>query len=107
MHNPQLLVLDEPFSGLDVNAGLLLRALLRTLADEGRMILFSTHRFDMVEQLCSRVIMLSAGRVVHERRVDDLAREGPDALEDTFVRATLQPDFAPLARQIIDTIEGA
>ena len=107
LHNPQLLVLDEPFSGLDVNAGLLLRTLLRTLADEGRMILFSTHRFDMVEKLCSRVIVLSSGRVVLERRVDDFAREGPDSLEETFVRATLQPDFAPLARQIIDTIEGA
>ena len=62
LHNPQLLVLDEPFSGLDVNAGLLLRTLLRMLADEGRMILFSTHRFDMVEKLCSRVIVLSSGR---------------------------------------------
>ena len=97
LHNPQLLVLDEPFSGLDVNAGLLLRTLLRTLADEGRMILFSTHRFDMVEKLCSRVIVLSSGRVVVERRVADFARDGPDSLEDTFVRATMQPEFAPLA----------
>ena len=107
LHNPQLLVLDEPFSGLDVNAGLLLRTLLRMLANEGRMIFFSTHRFDMVEKLCSRVIVLSSGRVVLERRVADFAREGPDSLEDTFVRATQQPDFAPLARQIVDTIEGA
>ena len=61
MHNPDLLVLDEPFSGLDVNAGLLFRALLRLLAADGRMILFSTHRFDMVEKLCSRVVILSSG----------------------------------------------
>ena len=107
LHNPRLLVLDEPFSGLDVNAGLLLRTLLRLLASEGRMILFSTHRFDMVEKLCSRVIVLSSGRVVLERRVADFAREGPDSLEDTFVRATRQPDFAPLAREILETIEGA
>jgi ABC-2 type transport system ATP-binding protein len=107
LHNPQLLVLDEPFSGLDVNAGLLLRTLLRMLANEGRMIFFSTHRFDMVEKLCSRVIVLSSGRVVLERRVADFDREGPDSLEETFVRATEQPDFAPLARQILDTIAGA
>jgi ABC-2 type transport system ATP-binding protein len=106
LHNPQLLVLDEPFSGLDVNAGLLLRTLLQMLASEGRMIFFSTHRFDMVEKLCSRVIVLSSGRVVLERRVADFAREGPDSLEDTFVRATRQPDFVPLARQIVETIEG-
>jgi ABC-2 type transport system ATP-binding protein len=107
LHNPQLLVLDEPFSGLDVNAGLLLRTLLRMLANEGRMIFFSTHRFDMVEKLCSRVIVLASGRIVLERRVADFAREGPDSLEETFVRATEQPDFAPLARQILDTIAGA
>jgi ABC-2 type transport system ATP-binding protein len=106
LHNPQLLVLDEPFSGLDVNAGLLLRTLLRMLANEGRMIFFSTHRFDMVEKLCSRVIVLSAGRMVLERRVADFAHEGPDSLEETFVRATEQPDFAPLAREILETITG-
>jgi ABC-2 type transport system ATP-binding protein len=106
LHNPDLLVLDEPFSGLDVNAGLLLRTLLRILASEGRMIFVSTHRFDMVEKLCSRVIVLSSGRVVLERRVADFDREGPDSLEETFVRATGQPDFAPLARQIVDTIAG-
>src|SRR5918995_156454 len=97
LHNPQLLVLDEPFSGLDVNAGALLRTLLRMLADDGRMIFFSTHRFDMVEKLCSRVIVLSSGRVALERPVADFQREGPDSLEETFFRATLQPDFAPLA----------
>jgi ABC-2 type transport system ATP-binding protein len=107
LHNPDLLVLDEPFSGLDVNAGLLLRTLLRMLAGEGRMIFFSTHRFDMVEKLCSRVIVLSSGRVALERPVADFAREGPDSLEETFVRATRQPDFEPLARQILDTIAGA
>ncbi len=107
LHNPDLLVLDEPFSGLDVNAGLLLRTLLRILASEGRMILFSTHRFDMVEKLCSRVIVLASGKVALERRVADFDREGPNSLEEAFVRATEQPDFAPLARQIIDTIAGA
>ena len=107
LHNPELLVLDEPFSGLDVNAGLLLRRLLRMLAAAGRMIFFSTHRFDMVEKLCSRVIVLSAGRIVLERAVADFDRDGPGSLEETFVRATAQPDFEPLAREILDTITGA
>ena len=93
LHNPPLLVLDEPFSGLDVNAGLLFQALLSLLASEGRMILFSTHRFDMVEKLCSRVVMLSAGRIVAEERVADFARGGAQSLEDVFVRVTSQPDY--------------
>src|SRR5207245_1631615 len=69
MHNPDLLVLDEPFSGLDVNASLLFRALIEMFAAEGRMILFSTHRFDMVEKICSRAVILSNGRVAAEHRV--------------------------------------
>jgi ABC-2 type transport system ATP-binding protein len=104
LHDPQLLVLDEPFSGLDVNAGLLLRTLLRMLAEKGRTILFSTHRFDMVEKLCGRVILLSSGRIALEQRVADFAREGPGSLEETFVRETRQPDFVPLAQEILDTI---
>ena len=107
LHDPRLLVLDEPFSGLDVNAGLLLRTLLQMLAAEGRMVFFSTHRFDMVEKLCSRVIVLSGGRVVLERPVASFAREGPDSLEATFVRATQQPDVAPLARQILATLAAS
>ena len=106
LHNPDLIVLDEPFSGLDVNAGLLFRTLLRLLADEGRMILFSTHRFDMVEKLCSRVIVLSAGRVAIESRVDAFEKTGPGSLEETFFRVTQQADYRPLARQILDTISG-
>src|SRR6185295_9868924 len=104
LHNPDLIVLDEPFSGLDVNAGLLLRTLLRLLADDGRMIFFSTHRFDMVEKLCSRVVILSAGRVALERAVADFDPSGPNSLEDTFARVTLQPDCLPLARNILDAI---
>jgi ABC-2 type transport system ATP-binding protein len=103
MHNPDLLVLDEPFSGLDVNAGLLFRVLLTLLAEHGRMILFSTHRFDMVEKLCSRVVILSKGRLVAEQQVAAPGVAAP-TLEDTFVRVTQQPDFAPVAREILDTI---
>jgi ABC-2 type transport system ATP-binding protein len=106
LHNPDLIVLDEPFSGLDVNAGLLFRALLRLLADEGRMIFFSTHRFDMVEKLCSRVVVLSAGRVVLEQPIAAFDRAGAGSLEESFVRATRQADYAPLAREIFDTIRG-
>jgi ABC-2 type transport system ATP-binding protein len=76
------------------------------LAAEGKMVLFSTHRFDMVERLCSRVVILSSGRIVAEERIADLAREDR-SLEEIFVRATEQPDFEPVARAIIDTIRAA
>jgi len=106
LHNPDLLVLDEPFSGLDVNASLLFRALLGMFAAEGRMILFSTHRFDMVEKLCSRVVILSSGRIVAEQTVAMFGTAGVPSLEDTFFQVTRQADFQPLAREILDTIRA-
>lgn len=90
-------MLDEPFSGLDVTAGLLFRALLRLFAADDRMVLFSTHRFDVVEQLCSRVVILSAGRIVAEHEMSSLRNADPLSLEDVFVRATGQNDFTPVA----------
>ena len=104
LHDPDLLVLDEPFSGLDVNAGLLFRVLLDRLAAEGKMILFSTHRFDMVEKLCSRAVILSAGRVVANTPVAGLPATGPGSLEQLFAQVTDQPDYGPVAQDILDTI---
>ena len=104
LHDPDLLVLDEPFSGLDVNAGLLFRELLLQLAGRGKMILFSTHRFDMVEKLCSRVIILSRGKIVDQRPVKGMGLAGDGSLESIFARVTEQPDFSPVVREILDTI---
>jgi ABC-2 type transport system ATP-binding protein len=106
LHNPDLLVLDEPFAGLDVNAGLLFRELLRMLAADGHMILFSTHRFDMVEKLCSSALILSSGRIVAEYDVAVLGTPGMPSLEDMFTQVTKQADFRPLAREILDTIRA-
>ena len=104
IHDPRFIVLDEPFSGLDVNAGLLLRALMDCLAADGRMILFSTHRFDMAARLCSRVLMLSRGRLVNETAIADLPSPASEALEAIFVRVTEQSDYRPVAREIVDVI---
>jgi ABC-2 type transport system ATP-binding protein len=105
MHAPDLLVLDEPFSGLDVNAGLLFRSLLTQFAGGGGMVLFSSHRLDVVEQICSRVVILRSGRVVAADRVSALrASQASASLEDVFARVTQQEDSAPVAAAILDTI---
>ena len=105
LHNPDLLVLDEPFSGLDVNASLLFRSLIEMFAAHNRMILFSTHRFDMVEKVCSRAVILSDGRLAAEHRVSEERAGDSDSLERLFVHVTRQPDFAPVAREILDVIQ--
>ena len=107
LHNPDLLVLDEPFSGLDVNAALLFQSLIGMFAAEGRMILFSTHRFDMVEKLCSRAVILSKGTLVAERALADTRTGESASLEQLFVRVTDQQDFAPVAREILDVMRDA
>ena len=112
LHNPDLLVLDEPFSGLDVNASLLFRSLITMFAAQGRMILFSTHRFDMVEKVCTRAVILSKGRVVAERRmerstvVERVASVERESLEGLFHRVTGQQDFTPIARDILAVVQG-
>jgi ABC-2 type transport system ATP-binding protein len=106
LHNPDLLVLDEPFSGLDVNASLLFRSLITMFAAQGRTILFSTHRFDMVEKVCTRAVILSKGRIVAEHVVST-ARQGDSAsLESLFHRVTDQQDFSPIARHILDVVQS-
>jgi ABC-2 type transport system ATP-binding protein len=106
LHNPDLLVLDEPFSGLDVNAGLLFRTLLRVFVRDGQMILFSSHRLDVVEQICSRVMILHAGRVAAEERIGPLRDSaGVSPLEDVFARVTQQEDYASLAEEILQVIQ--
>jgi ABC-2 type transport system ATP-binding protein len=107
LDSPDLLVLDEPFSGLDVNAAFLFRTLLRLFVRDGRMILFSSHRFDVVEQLCSRALILSAGRVVAEEPVSGLrAPTGAPSLEERFARVTHQEDYTGVAEEILQVVRS-
>jgi len=72
LHNPRIVVLDEAFSGLDVSAARVLKAFVRTLADEGKIVLFSSHVLEVVEQVCSRVVILKDGRIVGHDSVANL-----------------------------------
>ena len=108
MHNPDLLVLDEPFSGLDARAALLLRTLLQAFARDGKMVLFSSHRFDVVEKVCSRVVILHDGRVVAESTISELRESDAAAsLEEVFAEATKQEDYAQVAQQILKVMRDS
>ena len=72
LHNPELLLLDEPFSGLDVGTGLVLRSLIQELAARGKVVLFSSHELDTVERVCSRVVILHRGKVVADDSIERL-----------------------------------
>ena len=72
LHDPDLLILDEPESGLDLTAGLVLRHLIPILAARGKTILYSSHVLDHVERLCADVVVLHHGRIVAEGPVSQL-----------------------------------
>jgi ABC-2 type transport system ATP-binding protein len=80
VHSPELLVLDEPFSGLDPVAVETFSAILSEQAADGATVLFSSHQLDLVEHLCESVAVVDRGRLVVEGRVEDLARSGPPRL---------------------------
>ena len=104
LHDPELLILDEPFSGLDVNAALLLRGLLEVFAAEGKMILFSSHVLEVVEKVCSRVVILYKGKVVLQDTIENVkAGLNPD-LQQVFAQVTHQQDYAPVAQAILAAV---
>ena len=104
LHDPELLILDEPFSGLDVNAALLLRGLLEVLAAEGKMILFSSHVLEVVEKVCSRVVILYKGKMVLQDSIENLKSSLNPDLQKVFASVTNQEDYAPIAQAILSAV---
>jgi ABC-2 type transport system ATP-binding protein len=105
LDDPELIILDEPFSGLDVSAALLFRQLLQELAAEGRMILFSSHVLEVVEKLCSRVLILYKGKVVAQNSIANLRDLlALPSLVEVFSQLTQQEDYVARSREIVRTV---
>jgi ABC-2 type transport system ATP-binding protein len=105
LHDPELLILDEPFSGLDVNASMILRSLLSSLAGRGKMILYSSHVLEVVEKVCNTVLILRKGQVVAHDSVAHL-RElmSKSSLEGVFAQLTQPEDTDAIAHRILDVV---
>ncbi|MCI8801604.1 ABC transporter ATP-binding protein [Acetatifactor muris] len=86
IHEPKLLVLDEPFVGLDPEASLLLKGKMRALCEKGSAIFFSTHVLEVAEKLCNRIAVISDGRLIVEGDTGELTRD--KSLEDVFMEVT-------------------
>jgi ABC-type multidrug transport system ATPase subunit len=92
IHEPKLLVLDEPTNGLDVESTHLFYDLILDEARQGKTILFSTHLMDHVAKLCSHAVIINEGTVVSKGPLDELrARYGQASLEDIFLQLTARP----------------
>ena len=103
--NPEMLILDEPFSGLDVNAAIVLRSLIHALAAAGKMILYSSHVLEVVEKMCSSVMILRKGKAVAYDKVERLrGLMSQPSLEGVFTQLTEQEDPARVVNGILAAI---
>ena len=94
LHDPDLLVLDEPFTGLDPLARIRLRDLIRELREQGKTIFFSSHELSEAELICDRVAMLKQGRLVWSGTMREVAGDGHQNLERIFLKR-LEAETAP------------
>ncbi len=90
LHDPRVLFLDEPLTGLDVESARLVKDLIRGLADRGRAIFYCSHNMDVVERVCDRIAIISDGRIVADGSYDELSEAGK--------RGTLEKVFSVLTR---------
>jgi ABC-2 type transport system ATP-binding protein len=105
LHNPDLILLDEPFSGLDVASALVMRSLIQELAARGKVVLFSSHELEIVEKVCSHVVILHRGKVVADDSIERLRTlMALPTLEEIFSQLAVEQDIAAISREIADLV---
>ena len=107
LHDPEVLILDEPFSGLDVTSALMLRRLLRALSEQGKILLYSSHVLEVVEKVCSTVLILRNGEVVAYdsiRNLQELMQQ--PSLEGVFAQLANVDDGDTVASGIVEAMKG-
>jgi ABC-2 type transport system ATP-binding protein len=108
LHDPEILLLDEPLSGLDVTTGLVVRDLIRRLAAEGKIIVYSSHVLEVTEKICTKVIILHRGRVVADDSVDSLRQlMRLPSLADIFSELVRDEDTGAVAGRLVEAMKAA
>jgi len=107
LHDPDVVIFDEPESGLDVGTALVLRHLVRTLASRGKAILYSSHILESVEKVCENVIVLHRGRVAADASVQHLRTVmSRSSLEEVFSQLVIHDDPERTAADIADLVSS-
>jgi ABC-2 type transport system ATP-binding protein len=105
LHDPAIVLFDEPESGLDVGAALVFRAVVAALAREGKVVVYSSHVLEIVEKVSSRVVILHQGRVVADDAIDRLRRfQETPSLEGVFRRLVPTEDADAVAAGLVRAI---
>lgn len=105
LHDPRLLIFDEPLSGLDVISARLFKDLLELLAEQGKAVLYISHVLEVVEQVCSRVVVIAKGKILADAAPSELTQlMSLPNLESVFGQLVQQQETASVAQQIVEVM---
>ena len=105
LHNPELLIFDEPLSGLDVTSALIFRKMVSALSREGKTIFYCSHVLEVVEKVCSHVTILQRGKQVAYGSIEDLKQfQAMPSLEAAFANLVQEVDAGESAELIVDAV---
>jgi len=108
LDDPELLVLDEPLSGLDVTSALIVKNLIKGLGERGKAVFYCSHVLEVVEKVCSHVMILRKGRVLAYAPTSELQKAvGQPNLEHAFLHLVEDRDAEQAARDIIQVMDAA
>jgi ABC-2 type transport system ATP-binding protein len=106
IHRPDVLILDEPLDGLDANSARVVKELLRTLAAQGRTILFCSHILEVVERMCTRIVVIDKGQLIAAGTPHEIAAETVSAnLDEAFAKLTGVRDASQISGDILRALE--
>lgn len=106
IHNPEILFLDEPLSGLDANSVMVVKELLASLAAQGKTIFYSSHIMDVVEKISNRIILLDDGKIIADGSFHELQQQSKEgSLEQVFNQLTGSHDHKDVAERIVSIVQ--
>lgn len=106
MHNPDIIVLDEPLSGLDAGAVIVMKEIMSRLAREGKTIFYCSHMMDVVEKVSHRILLINHGSIIADGTIEELKQNSGDSLEKIFSQLTGDTDQGNVANQFVNAFES-
>ncbi len=107
MDNPRIVIFDEPLSGLDVTSALIFKNLVQELGREGKLVFYCSHVLEVVEKVCTDVLILRKGTVIAQDSVANIRKILGESLENTFLHLVDDVDTMRVARDIVSVMSAA
>jgi ABC-2 type transport system ATP-binding protein len=105
IHNPKIIILDEPLSGLDANSVIMIKELITRLSREGKTIFYCSHMMDVVEKVSDRILLINKGEIIADGTFESLKQNHSDTLERIFSKLTGREDQASETDAIINAFD--